>query len=263
MTNNEFIMEVAGFARGDARVLPSLTIAQAILESGWGRSGLTVKANALFGIKAGKSWKGKVYSAKTKECYDGVNFVNETAVFRAYDSWADSVADHTEFLCGLNRYKAVVGEKNYKKACEAIQAAGYATDPNYAKLLISLIEEYELYKYDAVEPTPIWNKLAGKRKTYQVLRVTDNLTKIAKEFDTTVEAIVLLNKKKYPNITSNYIQLGWTLDIPKTYTVKSGDTLSKIAKEYNTSINVIISVNQKRYKRITKDYIQAGWVLVV
>ena len=55
-----------------------------------GKSGLTVKANALFGIKAGTSWKGRVYSTKTQECYDGVTFTTVTALFRAYDSWEES-----------------------------------------------------------------------------------------------------------------------------------------------------------------------------
>ena len=85
-----FIERVGALAAADMKksgVLASLTIAQAILESGWGKSGLTVKANALFGIKAGTSWKGRVYSTKTQECYDGVNFTTVTALFRAYDSW--------------------------------------------------------------------------------------------------------------------------------------------------------------------------------
>ena len=75
-----FIERVGALAAADMKksgVLASLTIAQAILESGWGKSGLTVKANALFGIKAGTSWKGRVYSTKTQEGYDGVNFTTD------------------------------------------------------------------------------------------------------------------------------------------------------------------------------------------
>ena len=70
----KFIERVGALAAADMQksgVLASLTIAQAILESGWGKSGLTVKGNALFGIKAGTSWTGAVYSGKTQECYDG------------------------------------------------------------------------------------------------------------------------------------------------------------------------------------------------
>lgn len=147
----DFIERVGNLAAADMQksgVLASLTIAQAILESGWGKSGLTVKANALFGIKAGASWKGKVYSAQTQECYDGATFTTVTALFRAYDSWADSVADHSALLTGATRYKAVIGERDYKTACRAIKAAGYATDPNYADKLIQIIESYGLTAYD-------------------------------------------------------------------------------------------------------------------
>lgn len=146
-----FIERVGALAAADMQksgVLASLTIAQAILESGWGKSGLTVKANALFGIKAGTSWKGRVYSTKTQECYDGVNFTTVTALFRAYGSWEESVADHSALLTGAARYKAVIGERDYKTACRAIKAAGYATDPQYADKLIRLIESYGLTAYD-------------------------------------------------------------------------------------------------------------------
>lgn len=146
-----FIERVGALAAADMQksgVLASLTIAQAILESGWGKSGLTVKANALFGIKAGTSWKGRVYSTKTQECYDGVNFTTVTALFRAYDSWEESVEDHSALLTGAARYKAVVGERDYKTACRAIKAAGYATDPNYTDKLIQIIESYGLTAYD-------------------------------------------------------------------------------------------------------------------
>lgn len=153
MTNEQknFIERVGKLAAADMQksgVLASLTIAQAILESGWGKSGLTVKANALFGIKAGSSWKGRVYSAKTQECYDGATYTTITALFRAYDSWAESVADHSALLTGAARYKAVIGERDYKTACRAIKAAGYATDPQYADKLIQLIESYKLTAYD-------------------------------------------------------------------------------------------------------------------
>ncbi|MDF1494068.1 glycoside hydrolase family 73 protein [Caproiciproducens sp. CPB-2] len=152
-----FIKRVGDLAAADMKksgILASLTIAQAILESGWGQSGLTVKANALFGIKAGSTWKGKVYSAQTQECYDGVSNTTITALFRAYDSWEESVSDHSALLTGLSRYKAVVGERDYKKACVAIRTAGYATDPTYSDKLINLIDSYGLAAYDSVSAPP-------------------------------------------------------------------------------------------------------------
>lgn len=148
-----FIERVGKLATADMQssgILASLTIAQAILESRWGKSGLTVGANALFGIKATSAWKGKVYNCKTKECYDGKNCTVVDGCFRAYSSWEDSIKDHSAFLTGLSRYSAVVGETDYKKACKAIHAAGYATDPNYANKLINIIEQYGLTAYDKV-----------------------------------------------------------------------------------------------------------------
>lgn len=151
MDSKTFISIVAPLAQTDMEktgILASLTIAQAILESGWGSSELAKNANALFGIKATSTWRGKAYSKNTKECYDGVNMTTVKALFRAYGSWAESVSDHGAFLKSNSRYKSVIGETDYKKACAAIKAAGYATDPQYADKLVFLIEEYELTAYD-------------------------------------------------------------------------------------------------------------------
>jgi len=153
----DFIATVGAMAAADMKksdILASLTLAQAILESGWGTSTLATQANALFGIKADSRWSGRVFSKQTQECYDGVNFVTETALFRAYDSWQDSVNDHSAFLIAGSRYAAVIGEKDYKKACNAIHKAGYATDPGYASKLISLIERYELTAFDTLADNP-------------------------------------------------------------------------------------------------------------
>ena len=154
-TRKQFIAKVGPMAQKDAKtskILPSLTIAQAILESDNGNSELTVQANALFGIKATSSWRGKVWAGAIVEYYDCTR-TNIIAGFRAYDSWQESILDHSAFLTGASRYKAVVGEKDYKKACKAIQAAGYATDPQYANKLISLIETNNLTEYDKEDLT--------------------------------------------------------------------------------------------------------------
>jgi len=147
----DFIAKVGAFATADmtkSGILASLTIAQAILESGWGTSALATNANALFGIKADSRWNGRVYNAATKECYDGVNFTTVDALFRAYDSWEHSLADRSLFLTGSARYAAVIGEADYKAACTAIHTAGYATAPDYAEKLINIIEKYDLTAFD-------------------------------------------------------------------------------------------------------------------
>jgi len=147
MSNQAFIDKIgpqATRAMHKTNVLASLTIAQAILESNWGK---VAPGNMLFGIKAGSSWKGSTQKLWTHEFIKGVK-TKVQATFRAYASWYDSLLDHGSLLTGNARYKDVVGCKDYKRACKAIQAAGYATDPKYADKLISLIEKYDLTRFD-------------------------------------------------------------------------------------------------------------------
>ena len=143
---SDFIQRIAGAAYSPD-ILPSVTIAQAALESGWGTSELAMRANALFGIKADKRWNGRTYAIKTTEWYNNkpVIIVDK---FRAYPTWEASIIDHTAFLTGSSRYRYVIGEQDCNKACRALQAAGYSTDPDYANKLIRLIEKYNLTQYD-------------------------------------------------------------------------------------------------------------------
>lgn len=157
MKQQDFIKKIGSMATADMNksgVLASLTIAQAILESDWGKSGLTVAANNLFGIKG--RYNGQGHISDTFEFIDGKR-VNVKAEFRKYPSWQESVNDHSAFVQtvrmgnGTLRYAKVIGETDYKKACKAIQAAGYATAPTYADVLIRLIEEFKLDRFDEIE----------------------------------------------------------------------------------------------------------------
>lgn len=140
-------------ANGQKFVLPSVCIAQSALETGYGTAGLMVKANAFFGIKAGGSWKGKVYTADTHEVYDGVEY-NTTANFRAYDSLADSVADYYELIITASRYSGGLstypdGIKSANDTITAIWSGGYATDELYVSKVMSIINSNDLTQYDA------------------------------------------------------------------------------------------------------------------
>lgn len=130
-------------------VLPSITLAQGILESGSGGTALARKANNLFGIKADSGWAGQSIQMPTNENYGGVE-VTVMANFRVYDNWTVSVEDHGKFLKGNRRYAehGVFNSSDYVEQANALQAAGYATDPQYAAKLISIIREYKLDKYD-------------------------------------------------------------------------------------------------------------------
>lgn len=166
MTRQEFVKKVNSMIPANTKILRSITLAQAILESSDGKgvvanSTLTVLGNALFGIKATANWKGKAMNCKTREVYD-IGEWHGVQPFRAYNSWQESITDHERFLTVENpvRYKSVIGERDYKKAAHALEAAGYATAKNYAEVLISVIEGEQLYLYDVLAPFTPANKPA-------------------------------------------------------------------------------------------------------
>lgn len=145
---SDFINKIKDFAIKDwheNKILPSLTIAQAILESGWGKTGLAIKGNNLFGIKG--KYNGSYITMPTKEYING-RWVTVNAAFRKYPSWYESIKDHSTFLRVNPRYHKVIGEKDYKKACTEIWRAGYATDPTYPQKLIKIIEGNDLMAID-------------------------------------------------------------------------------------------------------------------
>jgi flagellum-specific peptidoglycan hydrolase FlgJ len=117
----------------------SIKLAQAILESGYGKSELAKNANNHFGIKCGGDWTGETYILKSKN-----------ACFRAYSSADESFRQHSDFLKGRSHYADLFKLKatDYKGWAKGLQKAGYATDSSYPSKLIELIERYKLYEYD-------------------------------------------------------------------------------------------------------------------
>ena len=138
-------------------VLASPSMAQGICESG---SGTHAPSNNLFGIKATSDWKGPTQKLLTREVVNGKS-IYTYAEFRAYASLADSISDHAAFLAGNKRYANLIGKKDYKAVCKLLQADGYATAPNYASTLISIIEQYGLEKYDLLPLCHIDTPKAG------------------------------------------------------------------------------------------------------
>ncbi|MGL5352829.1 MAG: glycoside hydrolase family 73 protein [Clostridium sp.] len=134
------------------KILPSVTMAQAILESGWGESTLSSKHNNLFGIKADERWNGDKVNMETKENYDDVI----TGYFRAYKNYEASINDHGKFLSENSRYKdnGIFDSKTYEGQTQALENAGYATvkneegEPIYADLLEAVIRNNNLMLFD-------------------------------------------------------------------------------------------------------------------
>jgi len=155
MTEYGFIQDIGPLAQKayqKYKILPSLTLAQAILESDFGQSGLAAKYHNLFGVKA----YGNVptVSLDTQEFENG-QWITIKGQFRVYDNWQDSVNGHSQlFVEGTTwnpkQYASVLAAKDYKTAAKAVQTSGYATDPDYSTKLISIIEKYKLNSYDKI-----------------------------------------------------------------------------------------------------------------
>ena len=148
MTINKFVETIAPFVMLEStlsHILPSVTLSQAIIESKHGDSGLTKKANNLFGIKG--SYKGQSVTMMTTE-YIGGHYVKVPAKFRKYPNWWESISDHSYLLVSAKRYANIPGCDDYIKVCQNLQADGYATAPDYAQTLISYITKYDLTRFD-------------------------------------------------------------------------------------------------------------------
>ena len=165
-----FIEDIAPGAQAAHReygVPASVTLAQAILESGWGRSELATKANALFGIKYSTGWNETIspfvrggYVKGSAEFIDGRWVESVVSAFCRYDSWSDSLRDHGLFL-KRPRYADAFSTPNPDDFARAIHRAGYATDPGYADKLISLMAEHNLYRFDEAPKEPSMTKRAA------------------------------------------------------------------------------------------------------
>ena len=127
-------------------ILASLTGAQGYIESSKGNSGLTKKANNLFGIKG--KYNGESVRMLTTEYYNNVP-VKVYADFRKYPDWQASIDDHSSLFNRLKRYENLRGETNYVRACNNVAKDGYATSPTYATTLLDTINRYRMFEWDA------------------------------------------------------------------------------------------------------------------
>lgn len=137
------------------RLFPSICIAQACHESGFGTSKKMIDANAVFGIKVGRSayrfgsaWKGEAYKTGTTEYYDGKTATKIQDWFRAYDSLGDATEDYMDLLCNAKRYKGALYCKTPEESIKGIVAGGYATGPKYAENIMKHVRTYHLDRFD-------------------------------------------------------------------------------------------------------------------
>lgn len=165
LTEEEVISKVGSLFSADQKksgILASVSLAQFILESGYGKSELAQNANNCFGMKkvlSGNSWSasfwdGKsIYTKKTQEQEADGSMITIVADFRKYGCVEESIADHSAYLNGAmngdqKRYKGLAGEKDYKKAAQIIKDGGYATSLTYVEKLCDIIQRWNLTRFD-------------------------------------------------------------------------------------------------------------------
>jgi flagellum-specific peptidoglycan hydrolase FlgJ len=181
----------------------SITLGQAILESGAGTGPLSVQANNHFGIKCHKEWTGPSIKYTDDE---------ENECFRKYNQPSESFKDHSYFLTSRPRYAELFEfqKDDYKSWAYGLKAAGYATDTKYPDKLIGLIEKYQLGRFDAevlgkdYVPVVVNKSVAynGDVQKYTVVK-GDSLYSISKKFNISIDEL-----KKKNNLTDNTISLG-------------------------------------------------------
>lgn len=184
----------------------SITLGQAILESGAGTGPLSAQANNHFGIKCHKEWNG----ASIRHTDD-----EENECFRKYSDPSESFRDHSYFLTSRPRYSDLftLDKDDYKRWAKGLKAAGYATDPRYPEKLISLIERYDLQRFDAEVLGKDYVSSSSSQTAFQdsskyTVIKGDTLYSISKRFNITVEEL-----KKKNKLTDTNLSLGQTLEV--------------------------------------------------
>ena len=189
------------------KIPASITLAQGLLESGFGEGRLAIEANNHFGIKCHRGWQGgRIYHDDDEkgEC------------FRVYADAGESYRDHSLFLTGRDRYAFLfrLGKKDYKAWAKGLKKAGYATDPKYPDKLIRLIERFQLDAYDKKEKVvltpPTLSIKKGKKTPLYIVQAGDTLYSIAKKLNLELDAL-----KRANGIKDNTIYLGQELVLPK------------------------------------------------
>lgn len=175
----------------------SITLAQGLLESGNGNSSLARDANNHFGIKCTAEWRGKTILKDDDQKDD---------CFRVYTSPEESFRDHSEFL-KRKRYAPLfeLNKDDYRGWAAGLKEAGYATNPRYADLLITLVDRYDLSKYD-------------RKEGY--------VEKIKREDKVLTEIVQNLPEEKKAEPSKSPVEM-------KIYEVKQGDTVASIAKRFS------------------------------
>lgn len=177
----------------------SITLAQGLLESGYGKGELAMKTNNHFGIKCHTGWEGD---------YDFHDDDEKGECFRKYNHPRYSYRDHSVFLTTRSRYAFLFDyhHKDYKSWAKGLRKAGYATDKKYPQKLIYLIDKYQLYTYDTpkgsvanVKRKPIIVPKANSKK--HIVQKGDTLYSISRKYFVSVEELMRINRMQNTNLS--------------------------------------------------------------
>ena len=226
MTNSALIKKIGAAAvklYPKHKILPSLTIAQAILESGWGKSELSKKHHNYFGMKWVEGCGTKYVTFKTNEQRPDGSYYTISARFRKYASLQKGIEGYYVFL-QYPRYANLKGVTDYKTACRLIREDGWATSLSYEQLLVTLIEQFSLTDYDKKVISKTESAPKKKKATLKIgskVKVNGYIfwggnggNKIKKKNATMyIVDIVNANDYKYPYgvaATKGGVRQGWT-----------------------------------------------------
>ena len=173
----QFIAYIAPMIQSEAKArgykICSTVIAQAIIEGAAGTSSLASKYHNHFGMKCGKSWKGKSVNLKTKEEYTVGNLTTIKDNFRVYDSDEQGVAGYYDFI-SASRYENLKTATTYKEYAERLKLDGYATSSSYVQTLCNTVTRYNLTVYDeATEPSQHIQKRRVLKLTTPIMTGSD------------------------------------------------------------------------------------------
>jgi len=246
---------------GKYNIPASITIAQAMIESGNGNSDLAIQANNHFGIKCHNNWNGATFikdDDKKDEC------------FRKYESVLESYNDHSALLTSYSRYSFLfkLDRTDYKAWANGLKQAGYATNPQYPAVLITLIEKYQLYKFDtegskindSKKPALIKPSDKPKEKRHELLRLgikkyiivkpDDTFESIAKETDKDLWQLYKFNdatpKDKLVAGQKLFLQPKRNKAKVPYHVVKAGETMKSLSQFYGIKLRKLYLKNNMK-----------------
>lgn len=259
MTVVQYINQYSAFAVDEmyrSKIPASITLAQGILESGNGNSRLAREANNHFGIKCKNTWKGKTM-------YEDDDAPQEC--FRKYDAVIDSYRDHSDFLMKNSRYAFLfdLDPHDYKSWAHGLKKAGYATNPQYADLLITFIERHNLQRFDGVklseeEDRELKEEKAEVVKSYGkefenngvpgiIAKKGESITQIALDYDIKVHQLYRYNDFDKDAVCKEgdtvYLKSKKTKTDSLYHTVATGQTMFWISQRYAVKLEKLMERN--------------------